>query len=75
MEENTVIKISMDENDEIELAMNGEPLNLATALVCGLSRAATEIYAKLPEHAKKVFLSELEEISRNLGGVSEEDFV
>ena len=75
MKKNTVIKISMDENDEIELVMDGAPLNLATALVCGLSRAAVEIYGKLPEPAQKVFLNELAEISFNLdpANKSEED--
>ena len=72
MEKNTVIKIRMDENDEIELVMDGDPVNLATALVCGLSRAAVEIYAKLPELAKKVFLEELAEISHTLGTSGED---
>ena len=71
MKETTVIKISMDENDEIELVMDGAPVNLATALVCGLSRATAEIYGKLPEPAKKVFLEELAEISRSLDPANE----
>lgn len=66
MKETTVIKISMDEKDEIELVMEGIPVNLATALVCGLTRAAAEIYGKLPEAAQRVFLEELAEISRSL---------
>lgn len=71
MEKNTEIKIRMDETDEIELVMDGAPLNLATALVCGLSRAAVEIYAKLPEPTQKVFLNELAEISRSLDPANE----
>ena len=71
MEKNTVIKISMDEKDEIELVREGDPVNLATALVCGRSRAAAEIYGKLPEPAKKVFLEEIAEISRSLDPANE----
>lgn len=71
MEKNTVIKISMDENDEIELVMEGDPVNLATALVCGLTRAAAEIYDKLPEPAKAVFVNEIADCAYSLSPESE----
>ena len=71
MEKNTVIKISMDENDEIELVMEGDPVNLATALVCGLTRAAAEIYDKLPEPAKAVFVNEITDFAYSLSPESE----
>lgn len=71
MEKNTVIKISMDEKDEIELVMEGDPVNLATALVCGLSRAAAEIYGKLPEPAKAVFVNEIADFAYSLSPESE----
>lgn len=71
MKKNTVIKISMDENDEIELVMEGDPVNLATALVCGLTRAAAEIYDKLPGTAKVVFVNEITDFAYRLSPESE----
>ena len=69
---NTKIIIRMDENDEIELTMEGEPINLATALICGLSKAAEEIYPKLPEPSKKVFVEEIAELAYTLDPANKE---
>ena len=67
------IQISMDENDEIELVLDGEPLVLATVLVCGLSKAAEEIYPKLPEASRKVFVEEIAELAYTPDPANEEE--
>lgn len=70
---NTKIIIRMDENDEIELTLEGEPINLATALICGLSMAAEEIYPKLAEPSKKVFVEEIAELAYSLDPANKEE--
>lgn len=69
----TEIIIRMDEHDEIELILEGLPINLATALVCGLSKAAAEIYPKLPESSQRVFVEEIAELAYTLDPANEED--
>lgn len=72
-ENKTEIIIRMDEHDEIELILEGLPINLATALVCGLSKAAAEIYPKLPEPSQRVFAEEIAELACALDPENEED--
>lgn len=58
-EKNPEIVIRMDENSEIELTMNGQPIKLATMLIGGLAQGARAIYAKLPERSRRVFREEI----------------
>ena len=63
----TEIIIRMDDEEEkIAISVSGEPNDVATAIVCGLSDISRELSKRLTDDGRAVFASEIMEIAREI---------